>query len=96
MLLIIVSCQQGNRQPEKGVKESDTTRIVEATIKIGGMHCDMCTASIEKGVNELEGIQSVKASLEDSCAVVAFDAKKTDLSKIEKAIERRGYTVKKE
>ena len=45
-------------------------------------------------VNELEGISFVKASLNDSTAIVKFDASKTDLAQIEKAIEKRGYKVK--
>ncbi len=73
---------------------AESAQIVETTINIGGMHCDMCVTSIEKGVNELDGIITVKASLNDSNAVVSYDAQKLDLAEIEKAIEKRGYAVK--
>ncbi len=68
--------------------------MVEDTFNIGGMHCDMCVTSIEKGVNELAGIDFVKASLEDSTAIVRFDQSKTTRTDIEKAVQKRGYSVK--
>ena len=93
--LAFVACQSGNKnaQQEK-IAAEQSVQTVEATINIGGMHCDMCVASIEKGVKELDGIESVAVSLNDSTAVVSYDATKVELIKIEKAIELRGYTVK--
>ena len=58
------------------------------------MHCDMCVASIKKGVTELDGVVSVEVSLNDSTAVVSFDKSKVEQAKIEKAIEKRGYSIK--
>jgi copper chaperone CopZ len=54
----------------------------------------MCVQSIEKGVNQLKGIEFVKANLNDSTAKVKFDVSKTNIAEIEKAIEKRGYSVK--
>jgi Cu+-exporting ATPase len=93
-IFAFVSCQSGtkNKTEEKSAVES--TQVVESTINIGGMSCEMCVASIEKGVNELEGIVSVTVSLNDSNAVVSYDASKVDKERIEKAIEARGYSIK--
>lgn len=96
VLLIFVSCNSGNKAQESNELESTSVEIVESTLNIKGMHCDMCVASIEKGVNELDGISFVKASLNDSTATVKFDASKTDLIEIEKVIIKRGYSIKKE
>lgn len=95
-ILIFVSCQSGNKnkQEEKAVPES--AQVAETTINIGGMHCEMCVASIEKGVNELDGIVSVAVSLNDSTATVSYDKSKVELAKIEKAIVARGYSIKPE
>ena len=95
-VLALVSCQSGNKkqQEEKAVVQS--AEVVEATINIGGMHCEMCVSSIEKGVTELAGIVSVDVSLEDSTAVVSYDKAQLEQAKIEKAIEKRGYTIKTE
>lgn len=95
VLMAFVSCQSGNKnQNAKDEIVKAPVEVVETTINVGGMHCDMCVSSIEKGVNQLEGIEFVKASLNDSTATVKFDAKKTNLAEIEKAIEKRGYSIK--
>ena len=95
-LLIVfafVSCQSGTKKAETETATSETTEVVAATINIRGMHCDNCVASVEKGINGLEGIEALAVSLNDSNAVVEFDASKTDLNAIKKAIEKRGYTI---
>ncbi|GAB1450586.1 hypothetical protein MASR2M47_06420 [Draconibacterium sp.] len=94
IILAFVSCQSGTKNKTDDKSTIETTQVVESTINIGGMHCDMCVASIKKGVNELEGIVSVTVSLDDSTAVVSFDKSKVDQAKIEQAIEARGYSIK--
>lgn len=95
VLLAFVSCQSGSKNEESNKETAKApVQVVEATINVGGMHCDMCVQSIEKGVNQLKGIEFVKANLNDSTAKVKFDASKTNLAEIEKAIEKRGYSVK--
>ena len=96
MILAVVACQSGKKEQTSEKDQPVAVELVETTINVGGMHCDMCVNSIEKGVNELEGISYVKANLEDSTAVVKFDASKTDMAQIEKAIEKRGYSIKKD
>lgn len=94
ILLAFVSCQSGTKNKVEEKSTIEATQVVESTINIGGMHCDMCVASIEKGVKELDGIVTVAVSLNDSNAIVSYDASKVDKEKIEKAIEARGYTIK--
>jgi Cu+-exporting ATPase len=94
ILLVFISCQSGNKNVKEEKAGEQPVEVVETTIHIGGMHCDMCVASVTKGVNELEGIESVVVSLNDSTAVVSFKSSKVELSQIEKAIEARGYTIK--
>ena len=94
LVIVLAACQQGN----KGSREnqvSEQTKTAQATINISGMHCENCVASIEKGIKELDGIDSVAVSLTDSTAMVMFDPAKVDVEKIGKAIEGRGFTVKK-
>lgn len=96
IIVFFVSCNSGtkntNSEPEG---KAVNPEIVVTTVNIGGMHCEMCVASILKGVNELEGVTSVEVSLSDSSAVVSYDVSKLDLTEIEKAIEKRGYSIKK-
>ena len=95
MILAFFSCQTGNKAPQGEDAVAEPVEVVEATINIGGMHCDMCVASVEKGVNELEGISEVTVSLNDSSAVVKYNSSEVELATIEKAIEKRGYSIKK-
>lgn len=92
-IFMLVSCGQGNKQQEN----SDSTAgqaLTEVTLNVGGMHCDMCVASIEKGVGAIDGVEFVDAELSDSTAVIRFFEAETSLAEITQAIERRGYTVK--
>lgn len=96
VLLVFVSCNTGNRNAKSDEATMGQSKIVETTINIGGMHCDMCVNSIEKGINELDGITAVAVSLNDSTAKVSYDVQKVQLAQIEKAIEKRGYSIKGE
>jgi len=78
--------------PQKSTDKSQAV-MVEANLKVEGMHCDDCEASIAKGVNELAGIDSISANHEDSTAFVRFDSNKTNMKDISKAIEGRGFVV---
>lgn len=92
-IFFLVSCG-GQKKQNEGNNSSAQTAITEVTLNVGGMHCDMCVASIEKGVGAVEGVEFVKAALSDSTTVVKFNETETSLAQITQAIEKRGYTVK--
>lgn len=91
VLLGFVACNSG---AQKNAEVAQPEQIVEATIDIGGLHCDACVASVEKGVNTLNGIETVKVTLADSTAIVTYNASAISIDEIEKSIEKRGYTIK--
>jgi copper chaperone len=93
-VFFLLSCQQGNQKKENNSEFPVSQAMHEETLQIGKMHCEMCVASIEKGLINLDGVEYAKAELDDSTAVVRFDAYKTNLAEIRTAIEKRGYTVK--
>jgi len=88
LALSIVACA-----PKQAPKEKTAPVLVEMNLKVEGMTCDECEASIAKGVSQLAGIDSISANHEDSTAFVRFDSNKTSLKEISKAIEGRGYLV---
>jgi len=88
LALSIVACT-----PKQAPKEKTAPVIVEASLRVEGMHCDDCEASIATGVNAIAGIDSISANYEDSTAFVRFDSNKTNVSEISKAIEGRGFVV---
>jgi Cu+-exporting ATPase len=89
--LIFLACSPRQPQVEK---EATSAQLVEMELEIKGMHCDDCEKSIQKGVGELPGIDSISANYEDSTAYVRFDSTKTNLKQIAEAIAKRGYQVK--
>ncbi|WP_321997864.1 heavy metal-associated domain-containing protein [Draconibacterium orientale] len=91
ILVVFVACNSGT---QKTTEVAQPEQIVESTIAIGGLHCDACVASVEKGVNSLSGIESVKVTLADSTAIVTYNASAVSIDEIEKSIEKRGYTIK--
>lgn len=79
---------------QKPADKEKTPLMVEIELKVEGMTCDHCEASISTGVNLLAGIDSISANHEDSTAFVRFDSTKTNLKEISEAIALRGYVVK--
>lgn len=89
--LLLFACSP---KQHSGGKENTPEAMVEVNLKIEGMTCDMCEASIQTGVTQLAGIDSISANFEDSTAFVRFDSAKTNLEAISEAIALRGYEVK--
>jgi copper chaperone CopZ len=92
ILFFVASCQQANNKEKETVVAKP--EIVEVKFQVEGMSCTECEQSIAKGVNELAGIETVKASYVDSITVVKYDKSKTNEAEIAKMIEKRGYKVK--
>ena len=88
LILSITACT-----PKQAPKATTAPVMVEVNLKVNGMTCDDCEASIAKGVNALAGIDSISANHEDSTAFVRFDSNVTNLNEINKAIEDRGFQV---
>lgn len=89
--LLIAACSPKQPNVEK---ETTSAQLVEIELEIQGMTCDNCEASIQTGVKELPGVDSISANFEDSTAYVRFDSTKTNLNEITAAIAKRGYAVK--
>lgn len=87
--LFAVAC---NQKDTKTAAEQPVADI-ELVYHVEGMTCDHCEMSIQKGVNELEGIAKVEANHEDSTTRIVYNPSKTDPEKIVAAIEKRGYRV---
>lgn len=94
ILVISISLSACSPKQHSGGKDNTPEAMVEVNLKIEGMTCDECEASIQKGVTQLAGIDSISANHEDSTAFVRFDSTKTNLKAISEAIAQRGYEVK--
>jgi copper chaperone CopZ len=55
-------------------------------LKVSGMHCGACAATVEKTAKKVAGVASVKASQPEGTATVTYDPVKTTLEAVAKAI----------
>lgn len=78
---------------EQQVIVVDKSNIQTIEFKVNGMTCPDCANPINHEVNKLSGIIKSSVSYKNGNAIVEFDHSKTDISKIEKAINGTGYTV---
>ncbi|MFD2831382.1 copper chaperone CopZ [Corticicoccus populi] len=63
------------------------------TLNVEGMSCGHCVSAIENNVGELNGVDSVKVSLEDGKVDIAYDISKVELTEIKDVIEDQGYDI---
>jgi copper chaperone len=61
------------------------------TIKIGGMSCGGCVASVTKVLSELPGVAKVEVMLEPGQATVEFDAGQVSRDALCAAIDDAGF-----
>jgi copper ion binding protein len=63
----------------------------EINLKIEGMHCTGCSTRLEKILNNLEGVETAKVSLEEKKATIKYDETKINTENIKEAIEDAGF-----
>jgi mercuric ion binding protein len=61
------------------------------TLNIENMTCAMCTVTIKKALQKVDGVQQVTVDYDSKTAVVTFDTLKTDSEALIKATTDAGY-----
>lgn len=84
-LLKLDKGSKGNRRPK------EETKMANYVIRIDGMMCEMCAKHVRDALQK-EGLENVVVDLENKEA--SFDASSFEEAKIEKAIEKAGYSYK--
>lgn len=73
-------------------KEREVNKMTK-TLKIEGMMCKHCVMHVEEALKKVDGVTSVKVSLENKNAVVEL-SKDVDDSTFKEVIEKAGYEMK--
>ncbi len=60
---------------------------------IGGLHCSLCTGTIEKALGRKPGVHKVSVSLTHEQALVEFDPGKTQAGELMRTLTDIGYTL---
>ncbi len=87
----LVSCQNGKSTKKENQTIQTDIELTEVTFSVSGLHCGNCVKSVNKGVGQLAGVESVETSLADSTTMVKFDKSKATIEEIEEAIVKRGF-----
>ena len=61
--------------------------------RIGGLHCSLCTRTIEKALGKLPGVNKVAVSLTHEQALIEYDPSITRAEVLLRTLEDIGYTV---
>ena len=63
----------------------------EVKLNIEGMHCTGCSTRLEKVLNNVDGVESAKVSLEEKKADIKYDETQVNESELKEAIEDAGF-----
>jgi Cu+-exporting ATPase len=63
-------------------------------LKIGGMSCSFCVATIQRALERLEGVESASVNLAHEEALVEHDPDRVSRQEIERTLVEIGYTVR--
>ncbi len=74
-----------------GVKREADPDVV--TLKVKGMMCDHCTATVEKALTAVDGVVTAKADYNKNTAVIRTNGH-ADPEQLKQAIRKAGYKVK--
>jgi len=69
------------------------SEIQRTELKIIGMHCAGCAATIEKSLSHLAGVTGARVSFANETATVEYDSAKVKIADIEEAVANAGYRV---
>ncbi|MGH2403532.1 MAG: heavy metal translocating P-type ATPase [bacterium] len=68
--------------------------MAKTQMKIGGMSCSFCAATLRKSVGRISGVSKVSVSLAHEEALVEFNPEQATETQIKDAIRSVGYTVR--
>lgn len=67
--------------------------MTEDSIKIEGMMCGHCQATVDKAIRSVKGVQDVTVDLESKQARIVYDPAVTDIAEVKAAVTKAGYNV---
>jgi len=62
-------------------------------LKVNGMSCGGCVASVTRVLRAVPGVETVAVALQPGTATVSFDPERTGPPALKRAVEDAGYEV---
>jgi len=75
----------------ENIENNETAKL---QVKIGGMSCSFCTETIKKAYRRIDGVDNVNVSLAHEEALIEYDPKKVDPTKLKDTLRSLGYSVR--
>ncbi len=90
--------QENKAEPESGLpywveEGSAANGKARFRAKIGGLHCSLCTGTIEKALGQHPGVEKVAVSLTHEQALVEYDPKAVRPEELLGTLKDMGYTI---
>lgn len=82
------------REDQIDNQPGETRQTESLQLKIGGMSCSFCTATIEKAYQRTEGVQEAHVSLAHEEALIRYDPRKRTATELRDLLRSLGYTVR--
>ena len=82
----------GYNEERKAAERSRKEATMTKTMKIEGMMCEHCEATVKKVLEKIDGVASADVSHKEGTAVVTLSADVAD-EKLKEAVEDRDYKV---
>ena len=77
---------------DRKIKHKKENKTMEKTMKIEGMMCPHCEATVKKTLEAIDGVETAEVSHEKGSAVLTM-SKNVEDSVLKRAVEDAGYTV---
>src|ERR687885_1517799 len=77
-------------------KQTDHEQTKTATLLVGGMTCASCVRRIERGLEQIDGVDYAEVNLATDRATVIYDPAKVSIPDLVAKIEATGYTAQAE
>ena len=90
--LNLLSIHDAKKDKKIKIKKKMEDSVMEKTMKIEGMMCGHCEASVKKALEALSGVEEAKVSHEEGTAIVVLNSQVPDET-LKKAVEDRDYKV---
>ncbi|MGP4041015.1 copper chaperone CopZ [Gracilibacillus sp. D59] len=65
----------------------------QTTLKVQGMTCGHCKASVEGALKELAGVSNAEVNLEEGTVNVSYNEADVTIEAMEEAVEEQGYDI---
>ena len=69
--------------------------MAETTLRVRGMTCSSCVASVESVVSKVPGVESVRVNLALEKASITWSTDKISIDEVVNAVEKKGFSAEK-